>query len=334
MSSREHPISVTADMLTGGRPLHARWRTPARYGIAEHPRDGTPLLIVSEAVPRGETGALWVGYVLTPPHDGQQVEWAPLGCFVVDEDAWAAMMAPHLAAIRVETEHQVREADAAHRRQKARDLSALLRGGDTPDPRLTPTANRGPVGPTDPISADLLERARAIVRERYHEKHGEYPVPGSLAHLSLLRDAEPIAKALAAERAQAEAARHDAWDDYCALLIRVTEKATRAVTLGPSDVLREIERLGQERDQYRDERTTARAEIERLTREVEEGRRKLVEAEARGMERAARYLTELASVVEFTRNRVTAHEIEGLARAIRALRTPNDTTPRGSGEEK
>jgi hypothetical protein len=211
MPSREHPIAVTADMLAGGRPLHARWRTPVRYGIAEHPRDGTPLLIVSEAVPRGETSALWVGYLLTPPHDGQPVEWAPLGCFVVDEDAWAAMMEPHLPAIRAEAERRVREADAEYRRQKARDLSALLRGDDvTPAPMPTPTANRGAM-PADPIPADLLERARAYLRSLP-------PTDGRSSYSEFPACVESLARILAAER------------------------------------------------------DTARAEIERLTREVEEGR--------------------------------------------------------------
>jgi hypothetical protein len=120
-------IEVTTEMLVG--PCPARWRTPPRFGIPEHPRDGTPVVIVGAPVPRGETNALWVGYVLTPVYEGQMVEWAPLSCFVVDEGAWRTMLEPHLPAIRAEVERKAQEADAEHRKQKARDLSALLRNG-------------------------------------------------------------------------------------------------------------------------------------------------------------------------------------------------------------
>jgi hypothetical protein len=365
MSSREHPIAVTADMLAGGRPLHARWRTPPRYGIAEHPRDGTPLLIVSEAVPRGETGALWVGYVLTPPHDGQPVEWAPLGCFLVDEEVWAAMLEPHLPAIRAEAERRVREADAEHRRQKVRDLSALLRGDDvTPDPRSAPTVNCGMV-PADPIPADLstlCALVRGLVGERAQ----------ALEEVTTVR--RWVATGLVPDEKF-----NDAMFMATSALRQFNDAETRRLAAAEKDL------------------ATARAEIERLTREVEEGRRKLAaqavlgralvvvadallgdyrdlhdndtkrdlfevpleaalnaweatkpddaltrllaEAEARGMERVAEMAEQarsecpeqgFAGVVARTR---LTRLVDAIRARVHALRTPTDTTPRGSGEE-
>jgi hypothetical protein len=125
------PVQVPVEMLKGGRPLRAVWQTPPRYGIPEHPRDGSKVTIVSEPAPRGETGALWVDYVTTPTYGAgyQQVECAPLTCFVLDEEAMEQLLLDHLPEIRAEVERRVIEAQEEHRRQKARDLSALLRDG-------------------------------------------------------------------------------------------------------------------------------------------------------------------------------------------------------------
>jgi hypothetical protein len=123
---------ITADMLTGGRPLRAVWCTPERYGIAEHPPDGTTVTIVGEPVPRGETGALWVDYVLTPTYGAgyQTVDCAPIGCFVLDAKAIDQLLIEHFPEVRAEVERRVSEAREEHRRQKARDLSAMLRDGE------------------------------------------------------------------------------------------------------------------------------------------------------------------------------------------------------------
>jgi hypothetical protein len=164
-------MQVAVEMLKGGRPLRAVWRTPLRYGLPS-PRDGAKVTIVGEPVPRGETGTLWVDFVLTPTHGAgyQTVDCAPIECFVLDNEAIDHLLIDHFPELRAEVVRRVSEAREAHRRQKARDLSAMLRAPlcVEVDPHLCPPEYRDAT-PEDifahPVVAEELREVREGAKE-------------------------------------------------------------------------------------------------------------------------------------------------------------------------